>query len=35
MTPAQKAKLTKWFNSLPCESIGKEHWDALIAIFKK
>lgn len=24
--------LDKWFNALPCDSIGKEHWDKLCQI---
>jgi hypothetical protein len=27
-----KRRLTDWFNALPCESIGKEHFDALKTI---
>lgn len=30
MAPA--AELELWFNSLPCDGLGKEHWDKLQAI---
>jgi len=26
-----RERLTAWFNALPCDSIGKEHYDAMLA----